>query len=130
MGYEPNELPDCSTPHKYYSCPGPQRQVIFVMRYPFITQISEFKQRAFDAKVRGAEGEDDPCVSATERPSGAGPRVPPIQPPIQTSASARDCRRPWDLVNPYARMDAGDDPEPGFCAVTQVTSQNGKVLRN
>jgi hypothetical protein len=42
------------------------------MRYPFITQISEFKHRAFDAKVRGAEGEDGPCASAAERPSGAG----------------------------------------------------------
>jgi hypothetical protein len=39
LGYEPNELPDCSTPRNYYSCPASQCQVVFGVRDKFVWRV-------------------------------------------------------------------------------------------
>ena len=50
LGYEPNELPDCSTPHRYGSAPACARQTLF--QVPEKLPLTPFS-RPLDAEISG-----------------------------------------------------------------------------
>ena len=82
LGYEPNELPDCSTPHKHYSCLRLARQGVFAVRdicpdkseSPAISQDGwdVITERLIELARRQPELRFDPPYCVKQRASGRG----------------------------------------------------------